>query len=54
MDDGPIAFYFGYNLIEVITTGRSYVYWTYGSIPIELNQQDQGRTLKIFIGGEKK
>ncbi len=55
MPDGPIAFYMGYNRIEVIDhTGRAYTYWHEDSTGIELNQQDEGRTLKIFIGGEKK
>lgn len=52
MEDGPIAYYFDFNRLEVIDhTGRVFVNWVDEPFRIEFSQQDQGRTLKIFIGG---
>jgi len=51
--DGPIAFYTGYNRIEVIDhTDRAYVWWAEEPTGVEVQQQDQGRKLKVFINGE--
>lgn len=52
-NDGPIAYYFNFNRIEVIDhTGRAYVYWADKPVGVEIHQQDQGRTIKVFINGE--
>lgn len=54
--DGPWAYLVGTNRVEVIDdVGRSYVFWgKEGKVSVELHKQDDGRTLKIFIEGERR
>lgn len=55
MNDGPIAYFLNFNRIEVVDhTGRAYVLWKDSPQGVELIAQDNGRTLKIFIGGQKE
>lgn len=54
--DGLWALLAGTNRVEVIDdTGRAYEFWgKEGKVGVELHKQDNGRTLKIFISGERK
>jgi hypothetical protein len=54
--DGVWAYLIGTNRVEVIDeTGRAYVFWgKEGNVSVELHKQDGGRTLKVFIAGERR
>jgi hypothetical protein len=57
--DGSIAFHFGYSRVEFIDHNGGQVtkpfYYSDGPVlGVELKQVDGGRTLKVFLNGEKK
>jgi hypothetical protein len=57
--DGSIAFYFGYSRVEFIDHAGGHVtqsfYYSDGrTLGVELKQADGGRTLQVFLNGEKK
>jgi hypothetical protein len=55
MTDGPWLYLCNANRLEVIDdNGRSYVYWgEEGTVGMEFQWQDQGRTVKIFVIGKR-